>query len=136
MKIDDVLMDEGKLTEGCRIPLELETKTGKPVDAWVDLLYVHSDEAQKRFGRALRADQAEGKKINADNEFTLLKQYAHCLIAAWSFDEELTMERAERFVRLTPYVRSHIVFTAQKKHLFFPSPAESSSGGQKKKSNS
>lgn len=136
MKITDLFMDEERLTEGTRVPIPLETPDGSPVDAWVELFYVHSDEAQKRFARAMRDDQAKGETIEADNELSILKRYAHCLVAGWSFEEEPTLDTVRDAMRLIPDLRSTVIYWAQQKRLFFPKPAESSSGGQKKKSNS
>jgi len=138
LKIEDLFLDEQKLEQGSKLPLLLEDKEGNPLNEWVRLLYVHSDAAQSAMHTAMRGDFESGE-LTTDNKGSdrdLLKRYAYTLVIDWSFDNECTPENVKNLFAHVPEIRNSVIHYSDQKRLFFPSPGESSSPGQKKKSNS
>lgn len=136
MKISELFLDEQKLTQGTRLPVGVPGGD----DEWLDVLYMHSDEAERRFAQAIRADLLAGKLKNSgtdpQSQHLLLRQYSFVLIANWSFEDECTLENARELVRLSPDIRTRLISFSEDKSLFFPDAEKNSSSGAKKKSGS
>lgn len=127
-----------KANEGKKVPLSLPD--GSPSEHWLVIRGVDSDEFRRAEAKSKRkAIEIAQIKNDQERDAAIEQQKLELiavLVAGWSFEEECTRDNVVDFLREAPQIADMVDRIAVSRASFFGERSSSSTGTQKKSSDS